>query len=261
MPSIQLKGKIILVGNLKAVTGIHIGGASTGLEIGGVDNVVVRNPLTNEPYIPGSSLKGKIRSLLERHFGLELNKRIQTVRIHECQNANQYDTCHVCKMFGVAGEREFGTPARLYVRDVQLSGESRIALSGKTELPFTEVKWEASIDRITSAAVPRQMERVPGGAVFGPVEMIFNIYEEADIAIFQYVIKGIELLVDDYLGGWGSRGSGKIAFEHIGIQLKPRGYYDGTDVILPLGQELTMEEFRATDYSDVIQKALQTKKE
>ncbi len=234
MTSIQLKGKVFLNGQIRAITGLRIGGASTGIEIGGVDNVVVRNPLTNEPYIPGSSLKGKMRSLLERHTYAEQNRAIRKgtpkVYIHECENETGYKDCSVCRLFGVAGEKEFATPSRVYVRDVHLTVESLKKLeAARTELPLTEVKWEAAIDRVTSAAVPRQMERVPAGAVFGPCEFIFNFYEPNDADLFMTFLQTIELLQDDYLGGGGSRGSGKIALENISLTLKSKKYYDGEE--------------------------------
>jgi CRISPR-associated protein Csm3 len=88
MNSIQLHGKVLIACHIRAVTGLRIGGGSTGIEIGGVDNVVVRNPLTNEPYIPGSSLKGKMRSLLERHTKAEQNRPIhrKAISTHECED-------------------------------------------------------------------------------------------------------------------------------------------------------------------------------
>lgn len=234
MNSIQLHGKVFLNGQLRAVTGLRIGGGSTGIEIGGIDNVVVRNPLTNEPYIPGSSLKGKMRSLLERHTKAGQNRTIRSgeprVTIHECEDETDYRRCDVCRLFGVAGEKKFATPGRVYARDVHLTEESRKRLEeARTELPLTEVKWEAAIDRVTAAAVPRQMERVPAGAVFGPCEFIFNFYEQNDAGLFKTFLQTLELLQDDYLGGGGSRGSGKIAFEKITVTLKSKKYYDGEE--------------------------------
>jgi CRISPR-associated protein Csm3 len=109
---------------------------------------------------------------------------------------------------------------------VQLTEESVEALNqAKTDLPFSEVKWEAAIDRVTSAATPRQMERVPAGAVFGPAELVYSVYEPADVARFEYVVEGMQLLEDDYLGGSGSRGSGKVAFKAIRIYTRARGSY------------------------------------
>lgn len=248
-PSVQLIGKVFISGQIRAVTGLQIGGGSTGIEIGGIDKVVVRNPLTNEPYIPGSSLKGKMRSLLERHTKAEQNRSIRraqpSVSIHECDNKESYQSCAVCRLFGVAGEKAFATPSRVYVRDVHLTKESREKLeAARTELPLTEVKWEAAIDRITSAAVPRQIERVPAGTVFGPFEFVFNLYEQDDIQLFMTFLHTLELLQDDYLGGGGSRGSGKIALEDITVTLKSRGYYDGDEEAIKLTEGKSFEELK-----------------
>ena len=104
MASIQLQGKIFIIGEIEATTGLHIGGSAGELDIGGVDNPVIRNPLTREPYIPGSSLRGKMRSLLDRHLDRPLNKFIRRnpphVRVHECDRSADYK-----EMFGLSGLR------------------------------------------------------------------------------------------------------------------------------------------------------------
>jgi CRISPR-associated protein Csm3 len=91
--SIQMMGKVVITGGIRLVTGLHIGGAAAGLDIGGVDNPIIRHPVTREPYIPGSSLRGKIRALLERAYNLPLNKKVQDVRLHECKDENRYRDC------------------------------------------------------------------------------------------------------------------------------------------------------------------------
>lgn len=263
MPNITLQGKIIIRGELEAVTGLHIGGAAAGLDIGGVDNPVLRHPLTREPYVPGSSLRGKMRCLMDRHLGTDLNKRIGQATIHECRDASSYATCVVCKIFGLPGERDFAEPARLLVRDALLTRESAEELKAiKTGLPFTEIKTEVAIDRITSAANPRQNERVPAGAVFGPLEMVYSLYAvngngaKADLDRWPHLIKAMELLEDDYLGGYGSRGAGKVRFRNLSVVFKPRGYYDGKAEIVILGENLTVADLRTADYRAQIQAAL-----
>jgi CRISPR-associated protein Csm3 len=222
----NLYGRVFVTCEIEAKTGLHIGGAESSLSIGGVDNVVIRDPLSNQPYIPGSSLKGKMRSQMEKFHGLPQNQRIGQVTIHTCMSADDYAECAVCHIYGLPGERDFSTSTRLVVRDVQLTKESLEQLrSAKTDLPLSEVKWEAAIDRVTSAATPRQMERVPAGAVFGPAEMVYSIYEGADVARFRDVVDGMQLLEDDYLGGSGSRGSGKVAFQNITVTTRARGDY------------------------------------
>jgi CRISPR-associated protein Csm3 len=107
-------------------------------------------------------------------------------------------------------------PTRLMVRDIPLDTSSL----PETVVDYTEVKWEAAIDRVTSAASPRQMERVPAGAVFAPMEIVFSIYSAEDIKRFANVLTGLQLVEDDYLGGQGSRGSGKVRFEALHLILR-----------------------------------------
>jgi len=236
---IRLKGRLFIEFNIKAVTGLHIGGSDTGIEIGGVDKTIIRDPLTNRPYIPGSSLKGKMRSLLEKYRGLPQNQRIGQGYIHTCQTQEDYLQCDVCQVFGVPGslpgQSEFGGPTRIIVRDIHLSEESarRIEEQARTDLPYTEAKTEVSIDRVTSAANPRQVERVVAGAVFGPGEIIYNIYavngqsEQDDIERLDTLVEGLKLMEDDYLGGFGGRGSGKVKLEDIKVSMRGGDYLTG----------------------------------
>ena len=224
--SIKLEGRIFITFDITAQTGLHIGGSDTGIEIGGVDKTVIRDRLTNRPYIPGSSLRGKMRSLLEKYGGLDQNQRIGQGNIHSCQQSADYDTCAVCQVFGVPGERDFGTPTRLVVRDAHMTDDSARALQDRTELPYTEVKTEVSIDRVTSAANPRQFERVPAGAVFGPAELLYTVYSGSDcdprrdIERVATVLDGLQLLEDDYLGGQGSRGAGQVELKDIVVKVR-----------------------------------------
>ena len=215
--NIKFFGRIIVKMNIIALTGLHIGGSSAGMEIGGVDNPVIRDPLNNQPYIPGSSLRGKMRSQLEKALGLEMGGPIGEVNIHICKDVNSYkkdNGCPVCHIFGVPGNFDEAEPTRLVVRDVLMNSESAEKLRNSyTDLDFTEVKYEVTIDRITSAASPRNIERVPAGAVFGPGELVYSIYCKEDINRFKYVLQCLQLVEDDYLGGSGSRGSGKVEFD------------------------------------------------
>ncbi|HXF06610.1 MAG TPA: type III-A CRISPR-associated RAMP protein Csm3 [Blastocatellia bacterium] len=255
MPTLTLRGKVIITGEIEAVTGLHIGGAAAGLDIGGIDNPIIRHPVTREPYIPGSSLRGKMRSLLDHHLGKEANHFIQrrepVVRLHVCEDEAAYTRCPVCQIFGVTpGERRGWKnlkPARLIVRDVHLARDHEATerlRQAKTDLPFTEVKWEAAIDRITAAAVPRQNERVPAGAVFAPFELVYGLYDlngtgcDRDLDWLRYVFKAMELLEDDYLGGYGSRGAGKIRFRQIKVEFKSRRYYEGEVALETLAERI-----------------------
>ena len=225
---VDLYGRIFVRGNIKAITGLHIGGSPATLAIGGVDNPVIRDTLTGRPYIPGSSVRGKMRSLWEKMTGVRQNWPIgKGVKIHVCEKRPDYERCPVCQIYGVPGQLEASFPTRLVVRDAFLSEDSEreLRLQAKTDLPYTEVKWEAAIDRVTSAAVPRQMERVPAGAVFDGFEMVFSVYEEDDLERFINVFEAMQLLEDDYLGGQGSRGSGKILFQDLSVSCRARNNY------------------------------------
>jgi CRISPR-associated protein Csm3 len=215
--NIHLYGRVVLRGDVHALSGLHIGASKEALGIGDLDLPVIRDA-HRRPYIPGSSLKGKMRSQWEKLKGAKQNQQIGRVKnkevwIHACGDLG----CPVCTIYGVTGDIAKDAPTRLTVRDIPLQPES---LEGTTAVLYSEVKWEAAIDRVTSAASPRQMERVPAGAVFGPMELVFSVYGLSDRAHFGDVITGLQLVEDDYLGGQGSRGSGKVAFEGLSVTLK-----------------------------------------
>ena len=272
MASIQLQGKIFLQGTINALTGLHIGGNSGELDIGGIDNPVIRNTFNRQPYIPGSSVRGKMRGLLDRHFNNALDKRVgRDVRVHECQTPADYNKCPVCQVFGVAPIRDLRgrtLPTRLIVRDTFLTPESLEALDrADTDTDFTEIKTEVAIDRITSAATPRQQERVPAGATFGPFQIIHSLYMQDEdgnenqvqdeLRFFDTVLKGMELLEDDYLGGAGSRGSGQIAFENLTLTFKSRECYEEANVApMTIAENVEIKALRQSDYTSKILDAI-----
>ena len=274
MASIQLHGKIFLKGTINARTGLHIGGNSGELDIGGIDNPIIRNAFNRQPYIPGSSVRGKMRGLLDRHFDKPLEKRVgRDVRVHECQTPADYNECPVCQVFGVAPQRALRgktMPTRVIVRDTFLTRESLDALDrADTDTDFTEIKTEVAIDRITSAATPRQQERVPAGATFGPFQIVHSLYTQnendtpnqlqGELQFFDTVLTGIELLEDDYLGGAGSRGSGQIAFENLTMTFKSRECYEKADkdpIPIALPENADIKAVRQSNYIDQIQKAI-----
>ena len=243
MTTHALKGKVIVQAHIKAVTGLRIGGAAGRFEIGGLDNPVIRDPVTGRPYIPGSSLKGKMRSLLTRALGKPVKELVRArrnspaIHIHWCEpDEYQQDgaPCVLCRTFGTAGERA-QEPGRLIVRDAHLLDELEVPdESGSirrlswdevaTELPYTEVKWEAVIDVITSAANPRQMERVPAGALFD-AELLLAVYDQHDRECLRTLLQGMLLLEDDYLGSSGSRGYGRVRFQEVRLLWRPVAYY------------------------------------
>ena len=200
----QLVKKIKINTSITLITGLHIGGSSENVEIGGIDNPVIKLASKDDvPYIPGSSLKGKMRCLLEQTKGapkVGLNKEVNN-------------------LFGITENKKMGIednrPSKLIVRDAILTEESKTLLLAcdNLDMPYTENKFENVIDRVKGVAQhPRQTERVPAGAEFN-AEFIINVWDDDDeqelLALFE---KGIRLLENDYLGGSGSRGYGQIKF-------------------------------------------------
>jgi len=224
----QLVKKILISGTITAKTGLHIGGSSVGMAIGGADATVVRNPLTNEPYIPGSSLKGKMRSFIEKVEG-----KFSKDNMGDIKKAPYVDDPNdpICKIFGTMPEQMKGKEqptSRLIVRDCEMNKESVSSLSKSkdTDMPFTEVKTEVVIDRITSAAVPRQLERVPAGAVFN-MRLILNVYDNDDLnELLNKVFESLALVQNDYLGGKGTRGSGEVKIDIDTLKYKDKAAYE-----------------------------------
>ena len=209
------------------------------------------------PYIPGSSLKGKMRSLVDRkyfdmtplkNYQLQLSqippkeceefkrqKKQELIRlgwwpigdsfIHICNAPD----CRICTVFGRPSELESATPTLLICRDVFLDTndfEKKFPELRKDGL-WTELKWENAIDRLTSAANPRDIERVPPGALFH-FTFIFNVYEDAHIGYFSHVLEAMDLLEGDYIGGMGTRGSGQVIFKDLKISTKTaQDYVEG----------------------------------
>jgi CRISPR-associated protein Csm3 len=232
-------GKLILEGEIQCQTGLHIGAGKGSLEIGGADNPVVKDAF-GIPYIPGSSLRGRIRSLLEQTMGLALpgelvylsKRKGQEVRIHQSDRPDD----EVCVLFGrnpgrvekVAGdaiEAATATPARLTVYDAPLVVDSITPqMRENLDDELTEVKSENAVDRITSQANPRTLERVPAGARFR-FRMVLDVLCPEDKPLLGRVVEALRLLEDDALGGGGSRGNGRIAFSGLSLAWRGKDYY------------------------------------
>jgi CRISPR-associated protein Csm3 len=204
---------------------LHIGGSKDAYEIGGMDNPVIKT-IRGEPYIPGSSLKGKLRSLLEWSLG-----KVKDESTCACGSPD----CEVCRVFGTSAdkERDFG-PTRLVVRDAPLTDDSKNELQAMGITTFTEVKTETAIDRLSGKAKDgslRPIERVPEGTEFA-FSMVYSVYSvendggsKKDIAMFPHVLDAMALLEDSYLGGMGSRGSGQVEVKDIVITFRSKDYY------------------------------------
>lgn len=214
---LMLYGRMIITGNIEVKTGLHIGATESMFAIGKKDKGVIANPINGQPYIPGSSLRGKLRSLSEKYQGKVKGQKIHQGEIHACDQPD----CSICLLYGRTATEKGGSLTRLIVRDVQLLDKSAERLSSaRTDLPFTEIKTEVAIDRVTSQANPRTIERVPAGAVFGPMELVISFFSPGDISLLDLLLDGMALLQDDYLGGHGSRGYGKVEFTDLNVVLK-----------------------------------------
>lgn len=264
-------GKLRFKSNLLVETGLHIGGGGENLNIGGLDKPVIRDPLTQYPYLPGSSLKGKLRSIMERVLNKPLNRKgsRDTYRYESDDLLSGFTkingqfvkfegarSCELSRVYGSTGSkcwietnvaREEGliedkssqenikhsvngteyvtnctevkgrnAPARLIVRDCHLLQESVDALKKiDTGLYMTEWKFENGLDRITAAANPRQLERVPKGAKFD-FELVYTVEDKEQVEKdLQNLAIALAILEDDALGGHGSRGYGKVRFEEF----------------------------------------------
>ena len=189
--------KIIIQFDLEVKTGMHIGGSSTFSAIGAVDSPVIRDSMTGRPIVPGSSLKGKLRTLLARSYAKDIEK------MPEFKNDNEV----ILRMFGSTNAR-----SRLQFADAFVSNADRMKAVG-----LTEVKFENTIDRTSSQANPRQIERVNAGTVFA--ETI--VYDAADPQQMeqdlQELARAMKLLQMDYLGGHGSRGSGRVSLKNFRV--------------------------------------------
>lgn len=237
-------GNIILKGKLECLTGLHIGGSKEKMEIGGVDSPVIRDPNTRYPYIPGSSLKGKMRSLLEFSLGKIDKSRDNSYPGCKCGKPD----CPVCRVFGSAAENRAMGPTRLLVRDAY-PDEETIEMWEKldSELEYTEYKAENSVDRITSAANPRFIERVVKGSRFN-VEFVYGVYkvdEVNDVDYFWNVVSSLKYLEHSALGKSGSRGYGQVRFKFASpIVLLIDDYKVGSDKYKKSAMPHDSEEFK-----------------
>jgi len=247
-------GKLVLEGEITCETGLHIGAGKGSLEIGGADNPVVKDAF-GLPYVPGSSLRGRLRSLLEQTSGLAvpselvyLSKRKgQEVRIHQSERPDD----EICILFGrnpgrmekVTGEAletAAATPARLTVYDAPLIVDSiTVQMRENLDDELTEVKSENAVDRITSQANPRTLERVPAGARFS-FRLVLDVLCEEDKPLLARVAEGLRLLEDDALGGGGSRGSGRVKLGALKLLWRSKDYYAKGAAEVPLVEDANL---------------------
>lgn len=204
-----------LSGSIRLITGLHIGGSKDTLEIGGMDQPIIKHPISKEPYIPGSSLKGKMRSLLEIAYVVDrqASKPFILEKGAPCGCAEV--TCPACVIFGTSSDKkgpELGQ-TRVIFRDAVLS-ESFKKRFDNGELPMEE-KYENTIHRVKGVADhPRPLERVPAGVEFD-FTISFKEFEGDDPALIDFIYKGMKMIELDAIGGSTSRGSGQVKFENL----------------------------------------------
>lgn len=203
-----IRGKIIIQGELIVKTGIHIGGGSDYAPIGSVDSPFVRDILTQEPIIPGSSLKGKLRTLLARY-------RSKQYIVNDIKDDDEL----IKRLFGSTSPQII---SRLQFQDLFVSGESKLLFESiETDTYMGEVKFENTIKRTDGTAKPRQIERVPAGTKF-VFQLVYTIIDEGQIEEdLQTLRAGLNLLELDYLGGHGTRGYGRVSIENITVKTFP----------------------------------------
>jgi CRISPR-associated protein Csm3 len=244
----ELKGYKAIKGLICCVTGLRIGGASNIIEIGGLDNPIIKNPVDDWPYMPGSSIKGKVRSLLE----WELGKISSNGDVHSCTDVN----CEICRIFGNSEDVDKG-PSRGIFRDAVLTENSKQMLQKMKEtkgLSYGEIKWENRINRLLGKAEhPRQMERLPAGTEFD-FQVDYRIFDlgdggKTDLDNFQWLLHGLWLLKQDALGGCGSRGYGQIDFRDVFV-INPDGTKEEVEV-KDRYKEITGREKRGVQYGQI----------
>lgn len=261
-PNFILLGKIIISGTITLKTGMLIGGASDFSAIGTVDKVVIRDPLKREPIIPGSSLKGKLRHLLERRYFWgkkeEVVKMFSDLENEDSGNPKDqrdrkriFNTKYselmknepavIKRLFG-SNDREYATTARLQFVDSFINKKSIEQLERlDTDLYLTEVKFENTIHRLTGIANPRQFERVPAGTQFD-FKIIYNIENTEEIKEDMKALRdAFETLEDDYLGSSGTRGYGQLSIDDLHLQLKS---YDRLNTFKEFDDNTKREKFK-----------------
>ena len=253
------RGTIVIGGQLKALTGLRIG-RPAAMDVGEIDEAVVRDPVTGKPYIPGSSLKGKLRYLCERILGLPMRQVIPSspafpggVSLHVCASREEYlqsgSPCPLCRVFGARGPA--AEPTRLIVRDAVLAdvldpGDGRRLSWDEvdTEAPYAEVKAENMLDRLSSRSVPRLVERVPAGSIF-EMELVYHVYDGYDADNLQLLLQGLAALTLDYLGASGTRGYGRVDVSDVKLELVTREAILGREAPVVLGGGRAFPDVRA----------------
>lgn len=219
----QLTAITTIEATLELVTGLRIGAGDSEMHIGGVDNTVIKHPHTQAPYIPGSSLKGKMRSLLEWRSGAVKEEALGWKDYEKSSGTQQAEVKRILQLFGISGDAKLGVeqmgaigPTRVSFWDCNLKPEWERQIR-EDNFALTEVKSENRINRISGVAEhPRQSERVPAGALFDFRLSVKQLAGDGN-ELLDTVLQGLKLLELDSVGGSGSRGYGKVRFNGLTI--------------------------------------------
>ena len=208
-----------ITGVIHCLSGLRVGGSDELLQIGGTDLTCIKHPVTLKPYIPGSSIKGKMRSEQEQRLG-----KFGAGGTEPCGCART--DCLVCRVFGPhkKARHDLG-PTRIVVRDAAC-----------TQGGETELKSENVINRKTGAALhPRKVERVVAGSDFSlrigiqvwdlDEQITYKNKDKQDqkggVALVEFVKDGLRALQQTGLGSGISKGSGEIEFRDLKLDGTP----------------------------------------
>lgn len=187
-------------GKIRLLTGLHIGAGGETLKIGGVDSPVITTPVKSEkgpvkdlPYIPGSSLKGKLRKMA---MLISKPEEVDMIFGH-----------------GIGSGKPSTGPTRIIIRDAFPTKEWREKIVNSDFYDGgLELKGENWIQS-SGIAKPRFIQRVIPGVEFD-VDIILSLYDDDNESRFVKILKSsIEALEDSYLGGSGTRGYGRVEFD------------------------------------------------
>ena len=228
-------GKLKITGKIELVTGLHIGGPSPFSAIGAVDAPIVKDVRNGNPVIPGSSFKGKLRTLLAKKY----NESPAT--------KPDDDNPKLTSLFGSSKKGDIKT-GRLIFSDMTLANWEEMKKEGLTSK--TEVKWENTISRSTAEANPRQIERAIRGSKFD-LDIVYDVTSKEEmISDFEILKEGFKILQYDYLGGSGTRGYGKVKFTDLSVCLVVGDSDELTETVNKC-QEILDELEKQEDSSDI----------
>ena len=227
-------GKLKITGKIELVTGLHIGASNSFSAIGAVDSPIVKDVRNGNPVIPGSSLKGKLRTLLAKKY-------------NEAVAEPNEDNPKLTSLFG-SSKKGHIKAGRLIFSDMTLANWEDMKKEGLTSK--TEVKWENTISRSTAEANPRQIERAIRGSKFD-LDIVYNVISKEEmIQDFEILKEGFKILQYDYLGGSGTRGYGKVKFTDLSVCLVVGDSSEFTETVNKC-QEILDELAKQQDSSDI----------